>query len=127
MSKADRTVVRYSIGFKKQIVRQIEEEGLGIQEVRQRYGIAGGATIQRWLRKFGKNHLLNRVVRIETMEEKDQIKALRDEIRKLKSALADSIVAQKCLEAVIDEANKEYKTDLKKNFGDKPSEDSESK
>ena len=51
------------------------------------------------------------------MEEKNQMKKMQDEIRKLKQALADSQMAQKCLEAVIEEANKEYKTDLKKSFG----------
>ena len=39
-------------------------------------------------------------------------------------ALADSLLAQRSLEVVIEEANKEYHTDLKKNFGDKPLGDS---
>jgi hypothetical protein len=95
-----------------------------LRAARRRYGIAGGATIQGWIRKFGKRHLLNKVVRIETMEEKDQIKKMEDEIRKLKLALADSLMAQKCLEAVIKEADKEYKTDLKKSFGSDASKDS---
>ena len=59
------------------------------------------------------------------MEEKNQMKKMQDEIRKLKQALADSQMAQKCLEAVIEEANKEYKTDLKKSFGSDASKDSE--
>ena len=33
-------------------------------------------------------------------------------------ALADSLMAQRCLEVLIEEANKEYKTDIKKNFGE---------
>jgi transposase-like protein len=111
-------IVRYSISFKQKVVREIEEEGLHIEQARRRYAITGSATIQNWVRKFGKNHLLKKVVRIETMDEKDRIKHLEQEIRKLKMALADSVLAQKCLEVVIDEANKEYKTDLKKNFGD---------
>jgi transposase len=118
MSKVRRTEIRYSISFKQKVVREIEEEGLLLAVARRRYGIKGGATIQQWIRKFGKHHLLNKIVRVETMEEKDQIKKMQDEIRKLKLALADSILAQKSLEAVIDEANKEYKTDLKKSFGD---------
>jgi transposase len=59
------------------------------------------------------------------MEEKNQIKKMQDEIRKLKQALADSQMAQKCLEAVIEEANKEYKTDIKKSFGSDASENTE--
>jgi hypothetical protein len=55
------------------------------------------------------------------MEEKDRIKQLEAEVKKLKLALADSMLAQRSLEVVIDEANKEYKTDLKKSFGESPS------
>ena len=115
---------RYSINFRQKVVREIEEEGLTIQAAKRRYGIGGGQTIQRWMRRFGKYHLLEKIVRIETMEEKDQIKKMQEEIRKLKLALADSLMAQKCLEAVIKEADKEYKTDLKKSFGSDASKDS---
>jgi transposase-like protein len=115
---------RYSISFRQKVVREIEEEGLTIQAAKRRYGIGGGQTIQRWIRRFGKYHLLEKIVRIETMEEKDQIKKMQEEIRKLKLALADSLMAQKCLEAVIKEADKEYKTDLKKSFGSDASKDS---
>ena len=110
--------VRYSISFQRKVVKEIEEEGLFIGEVKRRYGIKGSGTVQKWVRKFGKNDLLNQVVRIETMEEKDRIKQLEQEIKKLKLALADSMLEKRCLEVLIDEANKEYKTDLKKNFGD---------
>jgi len=113
--------MRYSLSFQQKVVRELEEEGLLIEAVKRRYGIRGSATVQKWIRKFGKNHLLNKVVRIETMEEKDRIKKLEQEIKKLKMALADSMLAQKCMEVVIDEANKEYKTDLKKNFAESAS------
>jgi len=116
--------VRYSISFQQKVVKEIEQEGLLIEEAKRRYGIKGSATVQKWLRKFGKTHLLNKMVRIETMEEKDRIKQLEQEIKKLKMALADSMLEKRCLEVVIDEANKEYKTDLKKNFGDIASADS---
>lgn len=117
MQSRQQEVVRYSNSFKQQVVRELES-GLGIDELRKRYKIGGGATIQAWVRKFGKNHLLNKVVRIETMEERDRLKQLEEENKKLKMALADSLMAQRCLEVLIEEANKEYKTDIKKNFGE---------
>ena len=115
---------RYSFSFRQQVVRELEESGASKEWIRKKYGIRGGSTVQNWIRKFGKNHLINQVIRIETMEEKDRIKQLEQEIKKLKMALADSLLAQRSLEVVIDEANKEYKTDLKKNFGDSASTDS---
>jgi transposase len=117
-------MIRYSISFRQKVVKEIEEEGLTIQAAKRRYGIGGGQTIQRWIRKFGKYHLLEKIVRVETMGDKDQVKKMQEEIRKLKLALADSLMAQKCLEALIEEANKEYKTDLKKSFGSDASKDS---
>jgi len=125
MNKQDRKVIRYGISFQQQIVREIEAERISIYEAQKRYGIKGAMTIRRWMRKFGREQLLNKIIRIETMEEKDRIKQMQEEIRKLKVALADSLLAQRCLEAIIDEANKEYGTDLKKSFGEKPSPDSE--
>ena len=95
-----------------------------MEEAKRRYGIKGATTVQQWVRKFGSNDLSNKVVRIETMEEKDRIKQLEQEIKKLKLALADSMLEKRCLEVLIDEANKEYKTDLKKNFGDAASPNS---
>lgn len=123
MAEKVRKIIRYSISFKQHIVREVEQGG-SLEAVRKRYGINGAYTIQGWIRKFGKNHLLNKVVRIETMEEKDRLKALEDEVKRLKLALADSLLAQRCLEEVIKEADKELKTDLKKNFAGKSSSDS---
>lgn len=116
MTKHIREFNRYSISFKKQIVEELEG-GTPINELKKRYDIRGAETVQKWVKKFGKNHLLNKVVRIETMNEKDRLKKLEQENRALKEALADSIIANKCLEILIKVANEEYKTDLKKNFG----------
>ena len=115
--------IRYSISFKQQIVQEVEQ-GASKGSVRRKYGIRGGETINKWLRKFGKHHLINQTIRVETMDEKDRVKALEKEVQRLKMALADAFLAQRSLETVIDEANKLYGTDLKKNFGEQPSPDS---
>lgn len=124
MTNLNNRMRRYSIRFKRQVIREIEETGMTLDWIRKKYDIRGGDTIQRWMRKFGKNHLINQVIRIETMEEKDRIKQMEAEIKKLKLALADSLLAQRSLEVLIEEANKEYKTDLKKSFGETVLKDS---
>jgi hypothetical protein len=58
------------------------------------------------------------------MDEKDRLKELEEENRKLKLALADSTLEKRCLEVLIDEVNKEFKIDVKKNFGTGVSKDS---
>lgn len=116
MANQARKIIRYSISFKKKVIQELES-GVGIQILQKRYGIGGAETIQKWARKYGRSHLLNKIVRIETMDEKDKVKKLEEEINALKVALADSMIANKCLETLVEEANKEYRTDLKKNFG----------
>lgn len=124
MSSGQNPVIKYSISFKRKVVEEIEKEGLGIGEASRRYGIKGGSTVSKWVRKFGEYHLQTRIIRIETMEERDRIKQLEEENKKLKLALADAALANRCLEVVVEEANKIYKTDLKKKFADPAFSDS---
>jgi uncharacterized protein YdgA (DUF945 family) len=39
--------------------------------------------------KFGKSHLLSKVVRVEMKDEKDKLKELQERVRKLEKLLAD--------------------------------------
>ena len=117
MAKQQRTIIRYSISFKQQVVKEIEEEGLSYEEAKRRYGIKGGETIQKWLVKFGKNHLINKVVRVEMKGEKDRVKELEAEVKKLKAALADSALENYAMKTLIDVVNEHYGTDVKKNLG----------
>lgn len=119
MTRQQKVTVRYSISFKRKIVKEIEEDGLGIKDVAKRYGIKGGSTIQKWIKQFGKNHLLNKIVRIEMKGEKDRVKELEAEIKRLKIALADSTMEKHVLETLIDIVNEHYHTDVKKNLGPK--------
>ena len=86
-----RLVYRYSIAFKQEVIERFESgQFVSIEEAREHYGIRGACTIQGWLRKYGRNHLCSKVVRVERPEEKDQIRALRQEIRRLKEALGQT-------------------------------------
>jgi len=118
MAKEQRTIVRYSISFKQQVVKEIEEDGLSYGDARRRYGIKGGETIQKWIKAFGKNHLINKIVRVEMKGEKDRLKELESEIKKLKTALADSTLENYAMKTLIDVASEHYGTDIKKNFGE---------
>ena len=123
MAKHQREIIRYSISFKQKVVREVEEEGLTYLEARRRYGIKGGATIRNWILKFGKNHLLNKIVRVEMKGEKDRVKELEAELKKLKLALADATMEKHALQTLLDIANEHYQTDIKKNSGPQRSKD----
>ena len=90
----ERKQIRYSEAFKLHVVREMETGDLrSVQEARLRYGIPGSDTVQSWLRRYGKNELINKVVRVEMPNEIDQLKALKAEVNKLKAALADAYMS----------------------------------
>ena len=102
-----KTTVRYSDCFKRSIVEEIEKNGLSIEDCRRKYGIGGSATIQKWLKKYGKNHLLNKVVRVETIDEIQEINALKKENKALKEAFANLSLKNLVLETYLEEFGKE--------------------
>lgn len=116
MAKQQKTTLRYSISFKQKVVKEIEEEGLTFSEAARRYGITGGQTLQKWVMTFGKNHLLNKIVRIEMKGEKDRVKELEAEVKKLKIALAEAVLAKDALDTLIKVVDEHYQTDVKKNL-----------
>ena len=97
-------------------MQSIERDGLSITEARMRYGIKGGATVQNWLKQFGKHHLLNTVIEVKTLSERDELKRLRDENKKLKLAYAELSMDHKCSEKVIELADEMFGLDLKKKY-----------
>jgi transposase len=80
-------VVRYSISFKMQVIEDIEGGRFSMSGAAAHYGINGSETISKWLKKYGKNHLCPKVVRVEKPNEKNQIKELKNRIKELEIAL----------------------------------------
>lgn len=83
--------IRYSEAFKLHVVRDFE---LGRFEsptaAGRAYGVNGKGTVARWVRHFGKDHLLGKLVRVMKADEEAEVKALRKRVRKLEKALADA-------------------------------------
>ena len=83
--------IRYSIAFKRQVIAELEAGRFrSIEQARQHYGIGGSMTVRRWLERFGKHHLLPKVVRVEKPNEASRIRQLQQEIRQLKQALGET-------------------------------------
>jgi len=73
-------------------VRELEEQDLPFEEIRRKYGIKGSATVQEWVRKYG-NGSRGKVIRVERPEEINELKRLKDRVRRLETALADANIA----------------------------------
>ena len=80
--------MRYSEAFKLEVVRELERELRPVDEVRRKYDIGVG-TIQGWIGKYG-NGTRGRIIRVETPKEINELKRLKERIRRLESALADT-------------------------------------
>jgi transposase-like protein len=89
MRKQEKTMIRYSEAFKDEVLREVNK-GTSISDVKKKYGIAGGGTIQSWIRKRGTFGLLTKTIRVESFNEKNKIKELQEQIRRLKESLADA-------------------------------------
>lgn len=115
------TVRRYSDAFKRQVVESIEEGDYTQPQAAKLYGCSE-SSIHRWLKAYGKNHLLNKVVRIQTMDEVDRIKELTDQVKTLKAALADAHMDQTISESYFKLACRRLGVDpeeFKKKHGDR--------
>jgi transposase-like protein len=92
-------MIRYSEAFK---LRLVEEVGSGkyqsLDEAKRRNGIRGGSTLSRWLKQYGREDMLPKRIKVETMNELDALKAARRRIRELEAALADAHMDY-CLES----------------------------
>ena len=83
--------IRYSEAFKLQVVRELESGQHGsCFAASNAYGIRGTTTVARWVEHYGKSHLLRKVVRVETTAERNELKRVKAECRRLKEALADA-------------------------------------
>ena len=111
-----RSINRYSHAFKQKVVSEIENGTLTISQARSLYDIGGDGTIQTWVRKLGKAHLLNKVIHIEMNDEPNKIKNLEKEKRALESALAQAQLKIIALESTIKVLEEESGVKVKKSI-----------
>ncbi len=95
--------VRYSEAFKLQVVRQLEHgEFSNPWQAGQAYGVNGSGTVARWVRQFGREHLLGKLVRVMKADEQSEVKALRKRVRELERALANAHLDLRLEEAYVE-------------------------
>jgi transposase len=84
-------VMRYSEAFKMQVVRELERGRYKTaSEAGRAYGVKGCYTVARWVQRFGKDHLLGKLVWVMKADEEAEVKMLRKRVRELERALADA-------------------------------------
>ncbi len=116
--KQSKQTLRYSESFKLSVLKDIESNHLSFGQARLKYNIKGGSTIQGWAKKYGNFSLLNRIVMVRKPGEFDRLKEMKDEIRRLKEALADTVldrkIAESTLEVICEDMSLDYDAVKKK-------------
>lgn len=88
---AQRIVRRYSACFKQQVVGELESGRFdSIEAARRHYEIGGSMTIQKWLKRLGRNDLKAKVVRVEAPDEADRIRQFQLRVEQLERALGQT-------------------------------------
>jgi transposase len=106
-------IKRYSEAFKKTIVREYEA-GESIERLKQRYGVGGGSTIQRWVKKYGIAGMRHEVIVMKRADEQGREKQLEARVKELESALAQLTLDKMMLETTLEVASELYGEDIKK-------------
>ena len=120
-------VIRYSEAFKQKVVSELEGGRFGSpHEASRAYGIRGATTVRRWVSEYGKSDLLSKVVRVEKQCEPGEIKRLKERVRKLETALADThmdwALAESYFEILCERTNTDVETFKKKHGGNASTE-----
>ena len=83
--------VSYSEAFKRQVVDEIARGKFeSPHQASKGYGIRGGNTVRQWLRRYGRDDLFPKRIRIETMKERDELKEAKKRNRELEAALLNA-------------------------------------
>jgi|SRR3990170_5693456 len=114
--------IRYSHGFKMQLVREVESGESCAFGVQRKYNIKGTATVMRWVRQYG-NGKYGKIIRVEKANEVNEAARLRSQLRQAKEALADmhmELVLEKAFLAVACEQMNQTVEGFKKKQAGRP-------
>lgn len=108
----ERSRRQFSPELKHRIVEELEAGHLSIREA-ARSVQTSAAMVHHWLAEFGRYRPKRNVVEVVMKSEQERIAALE-------KALAEAHLTLQVYDELITQANKRYKTDLKKSFGTAP-------
>lgn len=117
IKRQKRTQRDYNLGFKLAVVNQVEKGEMTYKQAQQAYGIQGRSTVLVWLRKHGSlDWCVPKTTQMPTRKETPAQK-----IKRLERELADEKLKTKILNTMIDIADKQYGTSIRKKSSPKQS------
>lgn len=123
LERKKRTQRDYTLGFKLAVVSQIEIGDFTYKQAQKCYGIQGKSTVLVWLRKYGNLDWSKPI--IYTMSKSEETPAQK--IKRLERELADEKVMNKILNTMIDIADEQLGTQIRKKYNTQQSSSSKNK
>jgi transposase-like protein len=109
---AQRGIKRYSLTFKKQVVREYEA-GASVPSLMRKYGITGNQTIRNWIKlhsEKGSRTTMKEITDPQTQAELEALKEKVDALEQLVSQLSlDKFMLESCLKVAERELGYEVK------------------
>lgn len=123
LERKKRTQGDYTLGFKLAVVSQVEKGDFTYKQAQKCYGIQGRSTVLVWLRKYGNLDWSKPI--IQTMSKQEETPAQK--IKRLEGELADEKVMNKILNTMIDIADEQLGTQIRKKYNTQQSSSSKNK
>ena len=121
MKKTALKVTRiFSEDLRKEIVKQVESGHLSPTIASREYDVSI-QSIYKWLNKYSRNLKTGTRIVMEKDSVDKTILELRKRIQELEAALGRKSLESDLYKTMVDLASKEFKTDIKKNFGNEAS------
>ena len=112
----------YSMSFKLEVVREIENEKLSVTAAKRKYGIQGRSTVLNWLRKYGtfdwENQTPSKMPKSseqKLMELEQKVRLLEKQKAMLEKQVEHADKKSVIFDMMIDLAEKEYNISIRKN------------
>ena len=101
----ERVRKRYSQALKQKIMEEIRDgKWTSAWQASKMYGIKD-QTVYKWMDKLGFSHLKTRIVEGKTLDEIDEVKQLRKQVKELKLALAEETLSRQIEQATVQVAS----------------------
>lgn len=107
----------YSESFKMTVVAEVISGQISQNAAQKKYGIGGHCTISKWIKKYGTNKEIKKILKVRMPHDKLKIKELKTRVHQLEHLVSDLQLEKKALDKLIELAEREYKISIKKNSG----------
>lgn len=113
----------FSEAIRRQTVKDIETGKCSVLQASRELSVTTGA-VYKWVHLYSRYLLKNKVMVVEEKSEAYRSKELEKRLHDMEAAIGRKQMEIDFLNKIIDLANEEYRTDLKKNLGKEPSDGS---